>query len=245
MAGETCERARCRTRWRMERVAASAVSVLMLTTVAAHAQLESCTRFRSSDAKHASRPVRDYMLGADVRMVSVCGDGPRPTYLAESRVTREGRFCRFTTFELIMSPSLPHRLVRRASTVQNSVMLTNSACPSPDRGGYTALNNLSTDVFEHLARQWRSVTASPASFDRLIFLHPDRTVLRQLRDVISKGRGGELSILDIMEEERLGIWTVYDVQVKDPDRSDELYSVTMLRWFGFIYQTTNIGRAVY
>ena len=123
--------------------------------------------------------------------------------------------------------------------------VSESACPSAASTNYAATNNVSQNVFEHLDRAWRDAISSSASFDGTLSWISDVDVLRRLRNTVLRGKGNNLIVLNVAMRRNLGLWKSYEIEVADPDHSDQFYAVTVSSWFGRSYRISAVGAGIY
>jgi len=233
-------------------IAASVVVFLMAGS--ARAQLmPPCKNFDRSSTDGAPQFVRDYLDDPTVLSVGVCSSGGITLYYGAGNLVRDGNVCRYSDYELTLSPASPPRLERKATRAQTYMLISESStCPSLQAINYTATNDVPQDVFVHLARVWHDALSSPESFDRMSPESFDRmsrafdpAVPRRLKNAILQGKSDHLSMRIVTVHGNLGLWKSYMLDIADPDQSDRFYAVIVSSWFGQTYGISAVYAGIY
>lgn len=223
-------------------LAASALSILLGSM--ARAQLLPCDTLDQSSAR-APEFVRDYLERTKGSFVRVCGGGEHPNYIGASSVTKNGKICRYSDYELNLTRTNPPRLERTIGPPQTYMRLSEFGCPSPKATSYAATNNVPPNIFEHVISVWQDATSSPESFDKALSGTSDAGTLQRLRNVIAHGNGNRLAVEEVVAERGFWIWAHYRIEVADPDHTDRFYAVAVSSWIGRTYAVSSVSSGIY
>jgi hypothetical protein len=221
-------------------------SALAVMAGPAPAQQMQCKTFDRSSTD-APPFVRDYFDDDPQGLfVRVCGSGDHAFYYPAGDLVRDRNVCRYSGYELTLSPASPPHLERKAARTQTYMLVSESACPLTEAiNNYAATNGVRQDVFVRLVHLWQDAISSPTSFDKAFSgVSTDAAVVRQWRHETELGIN-RLAVRSVSLHRDLGLWKSYHLDIADPDDRGQSYAVTVSSWFGLIYKISGAYWAIY